>query len=911
MMSIRDAMAALFLVACASNVCLGGVEWVASSPGTLTVAASTDKTPDGSTAHKITFKPDARRPGYWCSSGIVFDTPRDANSITFYARASVARNLDLKVYDSEGRKGLFSGKVQEDWSLLEYRTERPMRISDGEGPLKDIVRIQFDFNNEQFDAGSIFDLVLSEIKVEKIAPLKFLYPNWMPAKPAAPVKGYRIGTCIHAIWGAGNGDFTKVDDPASNAVARDVIDNLARQYGPFEVTFGRYQNNKKMTRDLADYVRSKGGIPMGETHEGGASEAPAVNINGELSTDRFNGEDQTDGRVMERHRNLMIRSAEYGLESVRVVDLVWPWRGGAIWGYSDSAIKAWQSNLTEFDPGIITVENGKLRPVHFWEYFESYQGYRMKPEDAGLKDWEEYQPPRRTDKESIQLENRSTLFAALFHYEWVKHINEVTRPAVELGLKVQPITNPEGFATGTDLYWLLKGSAVRGASCEWWGGSDIILANYYNGRYYDNVAKKNDHELVLHGETAAAGGYPYPAEYHPHYWDNQANYLITYAQSASVDFKAKHDQYWGSSWKNMTDPNHPEYQSYTGFHSAWTAFLQCRNDKAVKPKADILAMTNRPIFSNTENFDQSAGGQPYNLAKNLNDLNYLHDGGAFPLEDAFKLEDYKTIVHCAADPPKRFVADLAAWVKQGSGRTIITHSFMPTRVVGPATAESMRGQLLRSGGMENEFEIPAVSVGKVRSGLIRSDVPAFASALAPVGEQSVTFTQPLYEVPGGKTLVSLGGRPLVSERPCGKGRIIYLHFVPNNGGIMGRKVERAIMDGVMRYLGHLPEATGDADHRVLSFDRPDGKRAFVSFYTNCRGDAEYKGKTYKVFQAQDPAVKGSMRVRVGEPGKAGASFTLTDMITGTSETAQSDSEGYIPLKLDGWNMRGVYVDPKP
>jgi len=118
------------------------------------------------------------------------------------------------------------------------------------------------------------------------------------------------------------------------------------------------------------------------------------------------------------------------------------------------------------------------------------------------------------------------------------------------------------------------------------------------------------------------------------------------------------------------------------------------------------------------------------------------------------------------------------------------------------------------------------------------------------------------------------------------------------------------MDGVMRYLGYSPEATGDADHRVLSFDRPDGKRAFISFYRNCRGDAEYKGQVFKVFQAQDPAVRGTVRVRVSPPGHAGAMFDLTDMITGTKEQAICDGEGYIPLKLDGWNMRGVYVDPK-
>lgn len=68
----------------------------------------------------------------------------------------------------------------------------------------------------------------------------------------------------------------------------------------------------------------------------------------------------------------------------------------------------------------------------------------------------------------------------------------------------------------------------------------------------------------------------------PNYWDNMANYLITYVKSAACDAKVMNGQYWAASYEEMTKPEDKElYDMYTGYRSAWSGFLQSKHDKAV------------------------------------------------------------------------------------------------------------------------------------------------------------------------------------------------------------------------------------------------------------------------------------------------------------------------------------------
>jgi len=525
------------------------------------------------------------------------------------------------------------------------------------------------------------------------------------------------------------------------------------------------------------------------------------------------------------------------------------------------------------------------------------------PADLGLKDWSQYNPPALNAPDNAVNANNRKVFIALYHYEWLKYTNEVARPSLEYGLMSQPICNPETMYNGTDLYWLMRLANVRGFAAEWWNSAMVTVATYYNGRYYDNVAKKNDKEIIFLGESAAAGGNPYYDV--PNYWDNQANYLITYGQAGSIDAKAKHDQYWGSSWKSMVNPEHPEYQSYTAFKSAWCGFLQNRNDQAWKPHCDVLAISNRSIMHNIAAFDWSSG-QPYNLGETLVRLNYLHDGAGFPLDDAINLDDYKVVLYSPFEAPQGYVEKLAKWVQEKSDRVVVTHGFVPARHSAPGLLGATPVDAILPGTQAAQLGLGSLTQISKRSGVLSTTDPIFKQALGAMAGQVVTFSSGLYKAADGKTLVQVDSQPLVSEYNVGKGRVIYLHFAPNEHGINGSKVQTAIVNAVMSYLKQKPAGYAPENFRTLTYDRANGARAYIIQNQTARTDALYKGNVRRVFQAQDPNVKATVRLLFGAPE---VKVRITDMITEKSEIVTTDRDGYLTVDCNGWNMRGLYADP--
>jgi hypothetical protein len=503
----------------------------------------------------------------------------------------------------------------------------------------------------------------------------------------------------------------------------------------------------------------------------------------------------------------------------------------------------------------------------------------------------------------------------------VKYVNEESRPSAPYGLAVQPLCKPEAFDNGTDLYWLLKCAYVRGFCAEWWGTAGVILGNYYNGTYYSHIADRNHKELVELGESAAAGGSPFYGKIgKPHYWDNQANYLITYSQASSVDFKAKHDQYWGSSWAKMSNPNNREYQSFTAFTSAWSGFLQSHDDHITKVKSDVLAVSERAVSRNTAIFDCDASGEPYNLARDLVNLNYAFDGASFPIDDAYDSTNYKTIVYSPIEPPQEFANKLSAWLNSGSGRILITHSFIPSRYSAPAPARQGVTDEIQAGGQEKLLGFNSIAKTNLRSGIVKTTNSILARALAPFIGKKINLPSEVYSAPGDTSLVTLAGVPLVSTRKVSNGTVIYLHFCPTEFQSQGGKprsspvyesddfdaFEQDLMDGLMQYAGARRSAVTSKGIYALKYDAPHGRSVFITYNSNANTKVVYGGELFTVYQAQDPSAAGSACLLEGQPNKT---VRVIDIVTGEKWAAKTDRDGYLSLALNGWNMRGVYIDP--
>jgi hypothetical protein len=873
-----------------------------------------ERGPDGTAAYRLAFAPPAAGTDYWCGGGLIFPAPGAANELEFYVRGSTPRRVECKLLDQAGRAGQYALDVTTDWTPVRFRREFPLWLHEpARGPLGEIAKLDLHCRVAKGQAGQPFTLWLAGVRRGTCAPQPYRHPNWMPVKTPPPVPGYRIETCIHNIWGLApkGGEFPGLASPKGLAMAEEVADHLLRDYGTVGITIAYLHGDNG--RRFTDWFAARGGLPLAEGHNFPGKEfleqldALAVNIHGQKAVvNQFCEEDMTNPAVLEELQKRLLASAQAGAKAWRTVDYVWKYDGGAIWGYSPAAIKRWRENLAGTDAGLEIVDGAKTRVAHFGEYAQSYLGYHMTPADCGYTAWAQYQPPGDQEKASPQLANRQTLFNLLFHYEWVKYINEAARPSLPYGLKAQPICNPESFANGTDLAWLLRCANVRGIATEWWSSADTVVATYYSGRYYERIAATNGKELIFLGESAAAGGNPfYGKQGKPNYWDNQANYLITYGQAGAVDAKAKHDQYWGSSWKTMTNSAAREYQAYTAFRSAWCGFLQARNDRAVKPKTDVLALEMRPIAQDLPPFDRGPDGQPYNLARHLTRLNYLHDGAAFPVDQAFALEDYRTVIYTASEPPDGYTKKLAAWLDGAPDRTVVTHSFIPTRYAAPRTRLEPADSLFQAGGRERALGFTSIKETAVRSGVLKAHNPVFAQALGALNGRRVSFARGICAAPGGTVLVSLDGQPLVSERPCGRGRVIYLHAFANERGITGEPVERQLMDAIMRYLGQEPTALSPENVWVLRFDTPARGRVFLACKLDAPTDMALGGEIFSVYQAAAPAVTGEFRARVPA---ANADYRVTNLITGVATTQRSDAHGYLRVSYTGWNMLGVYVE---
>ena len=917
----------------AVTACLAAAEstpytWYAYSPGNMAAVRTAEKGPSGSEIERLTFSATDKSPGdYWAGAGAALTKPRDDNAVTFFIRKTSPqqRTVTLKLMDSAGHPGYYELNVPTEWIKVQLRREQPVHTDGGPAPV-DIAKIEFILNNTWFKPGETWDVDVAGLKTGKILPLAWQNQFWMPAKIPLPVPGNRIEVCLGDM--APGWHFPGINNPSGIDMAQDVTEHLKKEYGAVgvETSYLRDEPGQKFTQFLhqmgslaadsshnhsAYHVRP---LTVAEDHDLWAKNAEGK-IPWDYHMDGAHGEDMTNPRFLALAQQMYLQSAKAGADVLRPCDYVWPYLGGGwTWTYSEAALKAWPEDLKETDAGLelgqgIDPKKAVARRVaHFWEYFGSYHGYRMTPQDLGLTSWDEYRPPASDAPDSPHTRNNHILLDMLYHYEWVKFANEVARPAAEqYGMLSQPVCNPEEVNNGTDLYWLNKLRYVRGFWTEWWGGAGTVLSTYYNGTYYDNVVKHNGKEMVLGGEVAAAGGNPYDGK--PFYWDNMATYLIAYAQTGSTSARALDQQYWGWTWAEAMDPKRPEHAAYTTLRSSWSGFLQNRNDKAVKPKTDLLAVSMRAVTQGMAYFDHGSE-QPYNLGQTLVQLNYLHDGAAFPLDDAYNLDDYRTVVLSSFEPPQGFAQKLNLWLAAKPGRLVITHSFVPTRFSAPVT--ELRPDpiaFVQPGGQEKQLGFGSIQETGVTSGILRASDPIFKFVLKAWDGKQVTFSRGICRtagVAGEKPLVTLGDQPLVSLHRCGKGHVLYLHFFANETSIERGALQQAILDAVLRYAGYKPTAIMPEDQYAVMLQEPSGGKVFIT--CNLAANTalqDAQGKVWGTYQSQDPSVKAVVRLLAGKPN---THYRVTDAITGAKQSLTSDGEGYVRVSNDGWNMRGLSVE---
>ncbi|MBO4548990.1 MAG: hypothetical protein J5758_07235, partial [Abditibacteriota bacterium] len=782
------------------------------------------------------------------------------------------------------------------------------------------------------------DIEIYGVSCRENGPEKTLYHHlWTPSMGTGPIEDADVETCIWNVWppssgpgwDSGQARFGGYDAPGGREIIRSVIDYLELYYGHGGLDLPYVED-----LSLAEYARSKNVTIYAEMHHtpdiGWLKENRALNVNKWGGTcldmglaDLNHAYDFTDPRVVEKTSEKMLRSAAAGVKYIRSVDYVWtPFGPGGswnamIWGWSAAAIQRWREDLAGSDKGIEIIDRGQPRRLFFREYFTDYHGYYPRPEDAGCASWEDYTPPRDDDEACLTEKNK--LHNMLFHYEWLKFINEAAEPCVrQYGVYAQPILNGESAGNGGDYIYLSRLSNVAGYCPEWWGPYDVIIGNYYNGRYYEKGAAGR--ERALWGESGAGGANPFYGKYpRPNYWDNPANCLITYSQAGSSEFRSKQDQYWGSSAERLMDPQEKEYLLYTAFISAWNGFLRAKEDGLKKPETGVCAFIQRAPAGYSNSMDTRPDA-PYSLNGILEQNNYLYDGASFP--DVLGIDNYDVCFYSPVTSPRGAVNTLWKWLEKGQ-KTLVTHSFIPVNTDRPGKdvndispepgLPAVRKAAARGTGFDT------IRKTELSSGVLTSELPGLEKYEGPFALEDC-----LYSVEGYRPLVTLDGRTLVGEKTFPNGsRIIYLGFCPcqktygsrvkitaAEEGVQTPGFDSAVIRAVMDRLGIRPQGITEDDISVLRYETRARGDAYI--LCNRSANTEWQGEeeVFTVFQQESPRALYSAPVRVFAE-KASADYVIRDFLTGEETIERSGPDGSLEIDMNGFNLRGVYIYPLP
>ncbi|MBR4748094.1 MAG: hypothetical protein IK083_00785 [Abditibacteriota bacterium] len=870
----------------------------------------------------------------WSECTLSADLPQ--GDLVLDLKASFRAPVVIALTFEGGGKAFYHLTVPSVRSLISMNTgSADMTEGSADGNIK---AVSIAFEAGSYRQGDRAEIAVYGLSLRENGPEKTLYSHlWTPSIGAGPVEGADPETCVWNVWrhtsgpgwDSGQARFGGYDAPGGRDIITSVIDYLSLYYG-----HGGLDLPYVTDPSFAAYAAGKNVTIYGELHHtpdtGWLKEHRALNVNKWGQTcldmglaDLNHAYDFTDPRVVEKTSEKLLRTAAAGVKYVRSIDYVWtPFGPGGswnamIWGFSAAAIQRWREDLSGRDKGIEILDGGGTRRLFFREYFTDYHGYWPEPADAGCASWEDYVPPR--DEGEACLTEKNKLHNMLFHYEWLKFINEAAEPCVrQYGVYAQPILNGESAGNGGDYIYLSRLSNVAGYCPEWWGPHEVIIGNYYNGRYYERGARGR--ERTLWGESGAAGADPFYGRYpRPNYWDNPANCLITYSQAGSSDFRGKQDQYWGSEADRLMDPEEKEYLLYTAFISAWNGFLRAREDGLRKPETRVCAFIQRAPAGYSNSMDTRADA-PWSLNGILERNNYLYDGASFP--DTLGIDDYDLCFYSPVTGPRGALNMLWKWLEKGR-KTLVTHSFIP--VNGDRPGKDVN-QIDPEPGFPAAEKAAARRTGfdtirrtELSSGELSSELPGLEKYEGPFALEGS-----LYSIGGYRPLVTLGGRPLVSEKTFPNGsRIIYLGFAPcqNTGGgrvkitaaeegVQTPGFDSAVIKALMDSLGLRPQGIAADDLSVLRYET----RAKGDVYIICNRSANtrYQGEeeTFTVFQQRSPRALYSAPVRVFAE-KADADYVIRDVLTGEEEIGRSGPDGSLEIDMNGFNLRGVYVYPLP
>lgn len=505
----------------------------------------------------------------------------------------------------------------------------------------------------------------------------------------------------------------------------------------------------------------------------------------------YHGFNSTRQEVLDQTRRYVNTLLDFGFSEILLIDYIWPWTGR--WGFGKDEVAQFAQDLNGRDGGLyLAGAGGAYRRHGFWEYLRLFTDMPITPEALGQKSWDAYQPafalagPGGTSEQLNRF-----LYTALYHYEYLKFAQQMGDAVAARGGGFQVSINPEDIYNGGDLYLLARTRGVAKVAYEYFGPPTGTQAWYHNMRWYSGTFEKLGKRLALCGEIN--GGGHGPSRY---YYD--AAYAFYYDITSCAKPIDYNNQYMEGQFADLDPDNGYHFKRYGHWAGGALAFLQSHRERAaLQPPKATVAIASRGVLEYQPGF---SGGmdQRGNLAALLDRLHY-------PFDSAGKegMADFtgpaRVLVYGAVQSSPRHFRELAAWLAQGRGKTLITHSLIPfDRFPGAAPEAGAGLGMIRPAGTPHERDIVLTSATGRCAG--RRNVQPVAGGTA--------------------VLCADDGTPLVVDYPAGNNRLLYITADISQSR---EALDAAIAGFAMQRAGVTPEVTAAPTDAVHLYEVAGGR----------------------------------------------------------------------------------------
>ncbi len=357
-------------------------------------------------------------------------------------------------------------------------------------------------------------------------------------------------------------------------------------------------------------------------------------------------------------------AASLGVNNFKQVDYVWPYWDGT-WGYDNASTDAFREDLNGKDEGLNLLPGpggAKAGIIHYWDYFEQYHGFRLSPKDVGLKSWDEYSlevASQNTDP--VQQRKLSGIYAALFHYEWLRQAQRFGVWAKEYGGTHEYTLNGEDINNGGDYVYMARLADVGTLFIECFGSPGQLQFGYTGLEVYTHAAKVAGRKLGLITEIGMGG-------HGQGYFDPEIGYLFAY-ELAALGLRDYHNEWMEAPFTVMNDPkNGYLFDRWASWLTQAFGFRRAIREGTYRPTSRVMSVALRSSIYHAP-FDMD-------LLSSMLANAYVDVQQTDPLSLPDYLDKTDVIFYTAMASRPDMGPKLREWLAKG-GKSLVTHSYIP------------------------------------------------------------------------------------------------------------------------------------------------------------------------------------------------------------------------------------------